>query len=298
MSSDISPDAQSTGLLSWNFTDLKPFESRTINIVLHVNSPMETPPVNLGDILTYEANISIPDFDEEPLDNIFDLRQTVVNSVDPNDKTCLEGNTIKPSMVGEYVHYLIRFENTGTYAAENVVVKDVIDASAFDVQSLQIIDASHKMFTRVNNNVVEFIFENIQLPFDDANNDGYVAFEIKTRPSLALGDSLKNKAEIYFDYNLPIITNEAQTLVKNAVRTTEAKELAIDFYPNPAKDHVKFLINDQIEKAQIYDLNGKILRSTSVSNNELNVQELQNGTYMVKLFAGQKVYVAKVVKMR
>lgn len=297
ISSDISPDAQSSGLLSWNFTDLKPFESRTINIVLNVNSPMEIPPVNLGDILSYEANITIFDLDEAPLDNVFDLRQTVVNSVDPNDKTCLEGNNIKPSMVGEYVHYLIRFENTGTYAAENVVVKDVIDASVFDVQSLQITDASHKMFTRINGNVVEFIFEDIQLPFNDANNDGYVAFAIKTRPSLSLGDSLKNKAEIYFDYNLPIITNEAQTLVKNGVRTTEVKELAIDFYPNPIKDIAHFMVNDQIEKAQIYDLNGKILRSTSVSNNELNIQELQSGTYMVRLFTKNKVYVAKVVKM-
>ena len=96
---------------------------------------------------------------------------------------------------------------------------------------------------------------------------------------------------------MPIITNEAQTLVKNAVRTTEAKELAIDFYPNPAKGHVKFLINDQIEKAQIYDLNGKILRSASINNNELNVQELQSGTYMVRLFTKNNVYIAKLVKM-
>jgi len=297
VSTDLTPDIQSTGLLSWNYADLKPFESRSINLVLDVNSPMETPPVNIGDLLSFEANISISDPDETPLNNVFNFRQTVVGSYDPKDKTCLEGNTITPDMVGEYVHYLIRFENTGTFAAENVVVKDVIDASVFDIQTLELIDASHELFTRIKGNVVEFIFEGIQLPFDDVTNDGYVVFKIKTKPTLILGDSLKNKAEIYFDYNFPIITNETQTLVKNAVGTTDTKELSVDFFPNPAKDQVRFLINEQIEKAHIYDLNGRILRSTTVINNQLNIEALQIGTYMVRLFAGQKTYIAKVVKM-
>ncbi len=60
-----------------------------------------------------------------------------------------------------------------------------------------------------HNNKVEFIFENINLPFDDANNDGFVAFKIKTKSSLVLGDTFSNSANIYFDYNFPIVTNTA-----------------------------------------------------------------------------------------
>ena len=52
--------------------------------------------------------------DEIPIDNIFNLTQTVVNSYDPNDKTCLQGKTVSSEVIGEYVHYLIRFENTGS----------------------------------------------------------------------------------------------------------------------------------------------------------------------------------------
>jgi uncharacterized repeat protein (TIGR01451 family) len=29
-------------------------------------------------------------------------------------------------MIGKYVHYIIRFENTGTFAAENIVVKELL----------------------------------------------------------------------------------------------------------------------------------------------------------------------------
>jgi hypothetical protein len=43
--------------LSWNFTDLKPFETREIEVTLNVNSPMETPAVN-NEILNYTATIT------------------------------------------------------------------------------------------------------------------------------------------------------------------------------------------------------------------------------------------------
>ena len=39
----------------------------------------------------------------------------------------------------------------------------------------------------IEGNKVEFIFEGIHLPFDDANNDGYVAFKIKTKPNQFCG---------------------------------------------------------------------------------------------------------------
>ena len=74
-------------------------------------------------------------------------------------------------MVGKEVHYLIRFENTGTANAENIVVKDMIDTTKFDINSLIPIDGSHPFVTKISNtNKVEFIFENINLPFGDANN--------------------------------------------------------------------------------------------------------------------------------
>ncbi|MBK8349503.1 MAG: T9SS C-terminal target domain-containing protein [Saprospiraceae bacterium] len=214
-------DQVADGIVKWNFTNLLPFEKREIIVTLKVNKPMDTPPVNVGDKLYLTASI---------LDNIFTLENTVVGSYDPNDKTCLQGDRVHPDMIGKYVDYLIRFENTGNYAAENVVVKDIIDTKRFDVSSLQITDASHEVYTRIEGNKVEFIFENIQLPFDDANNDGYIAFKIKTLPTLVLGDSLKNLADIYFDYNFPIRTNEAQTTVAFPVFTNTTD---VHIYPNP-----------------------------------------------------------------
>ncbi len=275
------------GIVKWNFTNLLPFEKKEITVTLKVNRPTDTPTVNAGDKLYLTASI---------LDNIFTLENTVVGSYDPNDKTCLQGDRVKPDMVGKYVDYLIRFENTGNYAAENVVIKDIIDTKTFDVSSLQITDASHEVYTRIEGNKVEFIFENIQLPFDDANNDGYVAFKIKTLPTLVLGDSLKNLADIYFDYNFPIRTNEAQTTIALPSFT---KDIAteVNVYPNPVRDILYLESDENWSKAEIFDISGRILRSVSLFNQSIDVNGLESGTYFMRLKDEEKVGVVKFVKM-
>jgi Leucine-rich repeat (LRR) protein len=176
--------------LTWDYTNLQPFESREITVTLNVNSLMEIPAVNIGDRLSFNALITPISSDEKPVDNSSVLRQSVVGSFEMNDKTCLEGDIITPILIGEYVHYLIRFENTGTYPIENIVVKDMIDLTKFDISTLVPTKASHSYVTKISDgNKVEFIFEKINLLFDDANNDGYIAFKIKTLPTFVAGDS-------------------------------------------------------------------------------------------------------------
>jgi hypothetical protein len=280
------PSSQSTGVLSWNFTNLLPFETREIKATFELNTPTDVPPVNDGDILHYTAEINAA-ADDTPADNTFTLNQTVVNSLDPNDKTCLEGTMIAQTQVGDYVHYLIRFENNGTANARNIVVKDVIDASKFDISTLVPLSGSHSFVTRMSGaNMAEFIFENIQLPFDDDHNDGYISFKIKTKSTLATGDIFSNTAGIYFDYNAPIITNTFTTTVRGTLATAETKIGKEDFriYPNPVKDILYIRTADEIIKAEIYDVAGRILITTGAKGNSVNVSELAKGNYIIKLF--------------
>ncbi|SDQ12156.1 conserved repeat domain-containing protein/Por secretion system C-terminal sorting domain-containing protein [Chryseobacterium soldanellicola] len=296
-SSTLAPASQSTGSLSWNFTNLLPFETREIFALFLLNTPTQTPALNGGDILHYTAQINGA-ADETPLDNTFTLHQTVVNSFDPNDKTCLEGTSITQAQVGDYVHYVIRFENTGTANAQNIVVKDDIDATKFDISSLVPLTASHSFNTKITGNTAEFIFENIQLPFNDATNDGYVSFKIKTKSTLNLGDSFSNKANIYFDYNAPIITNNYTTTVQNILGTTEINHDKTQFstYPNPAKDVLFIKSKEKVVKAEIYDASGRILNSTSVTDNSVNVSALTKGNYIIKLFTKDKSVTQKFIK--
>ncbi len=270
---------------TWNYTNLQPFESREIELVLNVNSPMEIPAVNNGDQLDFVAQITPFTNDEVQYDNISALKQIVVGSYDPNDKTCLQGETIAPTEVGKYVHYVIRFENTGTYPAENIVVKDMIDLDKFDIATLVPLKSSHDYFTRINGNKVEFIFENINLDFNDATNDGYVLFKIKTLPSLVLGDTFTNNANIYFDYNFPITTNTYTTTV--AALSTQDFDFGTYFtlYPNPTKDVLNIQTKQDvaINSIEIFNQIGQIVMATTNAINSVDVASLASGTYFVKV---------------
>ncbi|MBF4515695.1 T9SS type A sorting domain-containing protein [Flavobacterium sp. ANB] len=301
VSTSLTVSNQTQNNLIWDFSNLKPFESREITLTLNVNSPTEIPAVNNNDILKYTASINSSEIDETPIDNIFELNQTVLGSYDPNDKTCLEGDVIKPELIGEYVHYLIRFENTGTYPAENIVVKDMIDLSKFDISTLVPTSASHSYTTKISNgNKVEFIFEKINLPFDDANNDGYIAFKIKTLSSLKVGDKFQNEANIYFDYNFPILTNKATSTFKTLGTQDFEFSNYFNVYPNPAKNDLNISLNNQIaiQSISIYNILGQLV--IAVPNAEkatkVDVSKLRTGSYILKIKTDKGISGTKFIK--
>jgi hypothetical protein len=259
---------------------------------------METPAVNNGDVLNYTTSITTTNTDETPNDNTFTLNQTVVGSYDPNDKTCLEGEIVDPSMVGEYVHYVIRFENTGTFPAENIVVKDMIDLAKFDIATLVPLKGSHDFFTRIKDNKVEFIFENINLDFNDATNDGYVAFKIKTKSTLVIGDTFSNNSNIYFDYNFPITTNTYTTTI--AALSTQNFEFVYEFtlYPNPAKEALNIQSKNgfEIKSIEIYNLLGQVVLAVPNTTSAIDVSSLTRGNYFIKVNTSNGTSNTKFIK--
>lgn len=293
-------DSQVVNTLSWNYSNLLPFESRTIHFTLNVNAPTETPPVNIDDVLNLAVMIEPIVTDETPDDNVFNLNQIVVGSYDPNDKTCLEGDAILPEKVGDYLHYLIRFQNSGTAPAENIVVKDMIDTTKFDLASLQLLSTSHPQVTRITGNKVEFIFENIQLPAEQDNepaSHGYIAFKIRTKNNLALGNTVSNTADIYFDYNFPIITNTATTTIV-ALGVDEFENASVVMTPNPVKENLSISADDVITSIQMYDVQGRLI-TTQLNNSttfNLDMSQQNLGIYFVKVITENGVKVEKIIK--
>lgn len=293
---------QSYNNLKWDFTNLRPLETKEITLVLNVNSPMETPAVNGGTILKYTAKISSLQTDETPADNTFSFDQTVVNSFDPNDKTCVEGNFISKKKVGDYVNYIIRFENTGTYAAQNIVVKDVIDGAKYDINTLAPLSGSHLFSTEISDgNKVEFKFQNINLPFDDAHNDGYLAFKIKTKSTLAEGDNFGNAADIFFDYNSAITTNVPITEVNKTLGTPDFPfNRYFVLYPNPTHETVNINSGTDIRlvSIQIYNVLGQLVRVVTNAENvhSVDVSALPSGNYFIKIVSDKGTSNAKFIK--
>jgi Leucine-rich repeat (LRR) protein len=290
-------NSSTSGTLEWNINNIIPFQTGEIYVTFNINTPTETPAVNGGDILTFTTSLISSNIDEILEDNTFNLAQIVVNAFDPNDKTCLEGETLSLDKIGDYIHYMIRFENTGTYAAENIVIKDIIDTSKFDISSLRVIESSHNCETKITSNKVEFIFENINLPFEDATNDGYVVFKIKTNSSLVNNSSISNSANIYFDYNFPIVTNTAtstfSTLDINTIENTN-----VSFFPNPFTSNLSIIGEEIITSISIYDSLGRLLQTNLIEAKEANIKtdNLMEGTYLLQINTQKGIITKKIIK--
>ncbi len=290
-----------SGVITWNFLTLQPFASYYADVFFSNNGPMDTPSVNLDDVFTFSVSVVGLDTDETPSNNEFIFNQVVVNSFDPNSTTCLEGSSVSPAIVGNYVHYIIRFENDGSANANNIVVKDVINTSRFAIGTLTPIVGSHSFTTRITgNNAVEFIFENIDLPFDDANNDGFVLFKIKTKPTLVVGNSFSNASSIYFDHNFPIVTNTATTTIS---ALGNLKFEAHDFYtihPNPTNATLNISNPNEVEVQTISIFNMLGQQVIVIPNPRdvlaIDVSTLQSGSYFMKVTTDKGTSAARFIK--
>lgn len=222
----------SNGSIEFDYTDLKPFANSSSEITFTVNTPTEpTNPVNSGDILAFNAQVTPSNTDIIPEDNNFAFDHTVVNSFDPNDIICLEGETVPVTSVGKYFHYVINFENTGTAEAENIVVKMNVDPTEFDINTLQLQNASANVQTNIVGDQVEFMFKKIKLA---TGGHGNVLLKMRSKSDLVEGDTVNNIADIYFDYNFPIVTNDYVTTINNTSNVLAAKfnYTASDFSTN------------------------------------------------------------------
>jgi uncharacterized repeat protein (TIGR01451 family) len=201
-------------------------------------------------------------------------------------------------MAGKYVTYMIRFENTGTYTAQNVVITDTIDQAKFEPESIVTIDASHpfRLFM-ADGHRVEYHFDNILLPNPPSESRyGYVVFSIRLKPGLYAGDTFSNSAGIYFDYNLPVATNDFVTTIQPLGLEDAALSREITIFPNPVKEVISFQSTQKVLKAEVYDLAGRIICSIPVNDCKADLQTLKSGTYIIKGFTGKGFFYCKVVK--
>jgi gliding motility-associated-like protein/uncharacterized repeat protein (TIGR01451 family) len=154
----------------------------------------------------------------------------IIDSYDPNDKKVVPaGITSNHNIRGdEYLEYTIRFQNTGTASAINIKITDELD-QYLDVATLKIGASSHPVVWEKTTGPTTSIiwrFNKIYLPDSTTNepaSHGFVKFRIKPKQGLHKGTVIRNKADIYFDFNSPITTNQVFNSIGLPVLVAGAK---------------------------------------------------------------------------
>jgi uncharacterized repeat protein (TIGR01451 family) len=301
ISSSPSATSSTANTLTWNFENLAPLETRYVLVYLNLNSPQDTPAVAIGDVLHYQLSIASTMVDETPLDNVLAYNQTVVGSFDPNDKEVLEGESISIDRIGDYLHYVIRFQNTGTDYAENVVIRDFLDFN-LDWTTLEIVGSSHPYRCTLNYGYhLEVFYDGINLPAvatDEAGSHGYFAFKIKPKSTLQVNSVIPNNAKIFFDYNYPIATNTVTTTVTALGTPTQTIASAITLYPNPALNQLNIVVgnNEIVNEVAISNTLGQVLMKTWQATS-LDLTILAAGTYFVTVSTDKGTVTEKLIKL-
>ena len=298
LSASQGPSAQTAGTLSFEYTDLLPFETRSIAL----DFVLFAPPINSsGDELLTTVMITPTAGDTNEEDNSFELAQTVINSYDPNDIRVLEGEEITIEEADNYLHYIIRFQNTGTASAINVRVNNILD-NELDWSTLQLEGLSHPGRVEImDGNLVDFIFDGINLPDSTSNeaaSHGFIAYKVKPRSDVAVGDIFTNVADIYFDFNPAIVTNTVNTEIVLPVSVDGPVAQLVRVFPNPAATTLTIEAGEVIHSVRVYDVNGRLLQNLKPANEmtRLDVATLRTGLYFMELSLGTEVRVLKFVK--
>ena len=275
---------------TYDFTNLVPFESRTIDVTLQVPA---VPVVNAGDFLTNSIAVVPVAGDINSENDSNSMTQMVINGYDPNDKMESRGPEILHATFtsDDYLYYTVRFENTGNASAINIRVNDVLEEQ-LDESTLRMVSASHAYtMDRVDNNLT-WRFDNIQLPVSVPNTNigkGYITFKVKPNPGYAIGDIIQNTASIYFDFNPPIITNTFTTEFTAPLAVTNFSASSFVVIPNPAHSFLTVTIQNSLEKIaniSLVDLLGKVILSESsinVNQTVLNVENVSKGMYLLEI---------------
>ena len=286
---------------TYNFTNLLPFEVRTMTVTMQVPT---IPTVMLGNLLTNSVAITPLTGDVVPANNAASVTQIVVGSYDPNDKMESHGEQILYSSfsANDYLTYTIRFENTGTASAINVRVNDVLD-SRLDENSIKMETASHNYVMDRTGSNLTWKFDNIDLPATVASpieSKGYIQFKIKPKPGYTVGTIIPNTASIYFDYNPAIITNTFHTQFIVQLSVDQFENGNFVFYPNPTSDFVTISLKDtekSISSIVVYDVVGKLILeqkpNTSIATETVNLSSVNPGIYFIEVTTDTNLKVVK-----
>ncbi|MBK9319043.1 MAG: T9SS type A sorting domain-containing protein [Bacteroidetes bacterium] len=304
ISSTATPILQTSDSVLWDIGIVNPGQNKIISVTIKLDTIIQ-----VGDILNSYAQALPIATDFAPSDNNATWESIVRGSMDPNDilvdKRTIEYSTLPSNPT---LRYTIRFQNTGNAPATIVNIINNLPIKLLDA-TFELEASSHPVnieYTK-NSRMLKFDFPGILLPDSGTNNEqsmGFVQYSIRPLTNLVPGDSIRNKALIYFDYNSPVITNYAITAI---VQTTSVEEVVangkLNVYPNPATNVLNISLPESVQPGivMVYDLQGRLIWQEKVNQvNEMyrmSLQAVDPGMYTIQFISGNNRYSSRFVRL-
>ncbi len=288
------PTSVTGNVITWDLTEIAPLSDFDLSVQVHVPT---TTPIGTPLSTTLSATCSVAETDIS--NNTVAVVQQVTGSYDPNDKTARTSSGSSDDLYyidqDEWIDYVIRFQNTGTASAINVVITDTLPVE-LDMATFEQGVASHPFDIRFKaDRVVEWSFENINLPDSGANeaaSHGLVSFRIRPQLPLLAGTVIENTANIYFDFNPPVITEPSVLVAEVSTEVAEGPDPFPLLWPNPAEGAL-FLSMDvgSLQAFMILDPVGRVVKRGTLrpgGTSVIDISGLSAGGYLLRTSTGER----------
>jgi hypothetical protein len=298
ITASILPTLISIDSVVWTLPALAPFQ--TGNIVLTINID---PGLQIGSPVNSNVRIEPLANDADPTCNFATSQVLLSGSFDPNDILVSE-DTLTTTQLSNapWLEYIIRFQNTGNDTAFTVKILNPIDTNKLNLSTIEFVNASHPVNLNWINyqRNMEFKFENILLVDSNTNealSHGFVRYRIQPKTNLSTGDSITNFAAIYFDFNEPVITNTARTIIilPTGIPSATATQGKLFVFPNPAENTINisgFQLEHGKAQLRLTDIYGKLIFEKTVTSTiaDLETTNLPSGLYLLQSGASRATF--------
>lgn len=291
---------------AWALGKIEPGQAVAVGVLDSIGLEAVT-----GQVLQVQASVSAVGQDLNINNNSVLEEVEIVGAIDPNDILVSplgdgpEG-FISPT---QWLTYTIRFENVGTYEATYVFLENALP-SELDWSTFEVVSSSHTYTYDLSpKGQLSVSYRHIGLPpaeQDSIGAHGYFKYRILPKQALKGGEQIRNRAEITFDFEAPIVTNTVLNSIKYR-GGSEVKKLTVS--PNPASgqiavtldpDFFKVLEPPLITRWQLFDSQGRQIRQgTGYYEPQLmlDVSSLTTGLYFIRAYDGHgDVYAGRLVK--
>jgi uncharacterized repeat protein (TIGR01451 family) len=243
----------------------------------------------IGSQLLMQGAVTTAVTDGDLTNNSGTYALTVTGSYDPNDKlavTSTGSSELWTIGEDEWIDYTIRFQNTGTDTAFHVVIRDTLRTN-LDPTTLLMGAASHAYNWRLEGQgILKIFFPHILLPDSNMNeprSHGFVSFRIRPKQPVLPGTLIENIANIYFDFNPPVITDPSVLVAEfsTGVRPRALEQMTIA--PVPTTDRLVISSSVTLLHLVIHSADGRLVheRSANGNNTIVDVHALPAGPYIL-----------------
>jgi uncharacterized repeat protein (TIGR01451 family) len=290
--------------LTWSSPNIGALQQRSFSV------NFEVPPDDnlIGTVLTTAVTASVTNPEANLINNSFSYQRVVTGSYDPNDKTALtssrESSEIYYIDGDEWIDYTIRFQNTGTDTAFFVVITDTLP-STLDPATFLNGAASHTHTVSLSGQgILRWNFPAILLPDSNVNeprSHGFVSFRIRPKQPVLPGTAIENIANIYFDFNEPVITEPSVLTAEFSTgQEQEQGQRHLTLFPNPAHDRVRLVLPQGTSGpvwVEVLTVDGRTAMTVRVAQGEeFSVLGLSPGSYLMRVRNASGPAVTRLVK--